>query len=122
VNEIREISIIENNEKMDAKIVKKWKERINTIFSIPIFNFMPGFSDGKLGAIGSIPIFSYPRLTKCIGLVPENPEIFIYNGYMQIGYDFDINQADENCLWKQPKKAGGSKKLSWKKIKWPIIN
>lgn len=119
-NEIREIKVIQGRTEVSEEETGRWKQKINKMFNIPIFDYLPGFQSEKFAALGSVPLFNYPRLTKCVGLNPENPEVEILEGYMQVGYDFDIRPADENCLWEVPQKP--KKGFKWRMPKWPLGN
>lgn len=35
---------------------------------------------------------------KCLGLWPKNPSIEILDRYIRIGWDFNVNPADQSCI------------------------
>lgn len=49
--------------------------------------------------IKQLPIIPYPQISTCLGLVAEEPQIDILEGYMRLGYDFEIKSATETCLF-----------------------
>lgn len=69
------------------------------------FKFLDQIPD--MGAMGmpmpvdikQLPIISYPMLSVCLGLFPEEPNIEIMEGFLRIEYDFNVSPASETCLF-----------------------
>jgi hypothetical protein len=51
----------------------------------------------------TLPFLSYPSKLECLGLRPMNPRAVIEEGYIRMSYDFDISEADEECLFPSKK-------------------
>jgi hypothetical protein len=47
----------------------------------------------------TLPFLSYPSKLDCLGLMPMNPKAIIEEGYIRMSYDFDIYEADKECLF-----------------------
>jgi hypothetical protein len=47
----------------------------------------------------TLPFLSYPSKLECLGLLPMNPRATIEEGFIRMSYDFDIYEADAECLF-----------------------
>ena len=47
----------------------------------------------------SIPVMPYPRMNVCMGLEPNSPSVEIEDGFVRVGFRFDISQAEIDCLF-----------------------
>lgn len=89
----------------ESKYNAKLMELRNTFVNTPI-----GQLSKKMPFLNGIPLSPFPRMSRCLGLNPQNGVVNIRNGYVQVAFDLLVKEGDSRCLYQDFKEPDSKAK------------